>query len=105
MELERFIKDLSPELQEKARRCKNVDELIALSREEKVELSGEALAAIAGGKGSDPKNCGENPPCPKCGSNNVKYLGFDDHFSYFILHYKCLDCGHKWTERVGKPEP
>ena len=47
--VEDYIKDLSPELQEKARQCKNMDELMDLAGEEGVELSDEALANVSGG--------------------------------------------------------
>ena len=43
------IKDLTPELKEKAQNCKSVDEIIALAKEEGVDLSDEQLDAIAGG--------------------------------------------------------
>ena len=49
MNLEDYIKNLNPELQEKARACSSADELLALAKEAKVPLSDEALAAIAGG--------------------------------------------------------
>ena len=47
--LEKYIGDLSPELQEKARECKDMQELNALLAENDVELSEDALAAVAGG--------------------------------------------------------
>ena len=44
---ERYIGELSPELQEKARQCKNMQELNALLAENDVELSEDALEAVA----------------------------------------------------------
>ena len=41
--------DLAPELKEKARACKNGEELVALAQAEGVELSDEQLEAVAGG--------------------------------------------------------
>ena len=46
-----YIKDLSPELQEKAKACSNIDELMKLARENRVPLPDDALEAVAGGKG------------------------------------------------------
>ena len=46
---ERYIGELSPELQEKARQCKNMQELNALIAENDVELSDDALEAVSGG--------------------------------------------------------
>lgn len=43
------FKDISPELQERACACETVEEMVALAREEGVELSAEQLDAIAGG--------------------------------------------------------
>ncbi len=40
---------LTSEQQEKARACKTVDELVALAKEEGVELSDEQMEAMAGG--------------------------------------------------------
>ena len=53
MNLEDYIKNLSPELQEKARACGSAEELLALAKEAKVPLPDEALAAIAGGDDVD----------------------------------------------------
>ena len=47
--LEEYIKDLSPELQEKARACKTKDELLELAAENGLEIPEDALEAVAGG--------------------------------------------------------
>ena len=43
------LKDLSPELQSKARQCKTPEEILSLAQEEGYELSEEDLQAISGG--------------------------------------------------------
>ena len=43
------FEDLAPELQAKARECKDVNELIALAQAEGYELSDDELTAISGG--------------------------------------------------------
>ena len=48
-EFEKCISELSPELQEKARACKSMNELLELIAENDVELSEDALEAVAGG--------------------------------------------------------
>ena len=48
--IEEYIKDLSPELQEKARACTSIDELLKLAKDNNVPLPDEALEAVAGGK-------------------------------------------------------
>ena len=94
MKLEKFIRDLSPELQEKARRCVSTDDLSALAKAENVELSPEALAAIAGGK-SNPQNCMDYYTCKKCGSKNVT-TSIEDLGLLKRCHCRCCDCGYKW---------
>ena len=90
MNLEDYIKDLDPELQEKARACGSAEELLALAKDAGVPVPDEALAAIAGGNQQDPENC--KPlivKCPRCGSKNVK-LEMD------INEFECQDCGYFW---------
>ena len=88
MNLEDYIKDLSPELQEKARACGSVEELLALAKEAKVSLPDEVLAAIAGGDQPDPENCGL-VKCPKCHSKDVTV-------DMATNMYVCLHCGYEW---------
>ena len=73
-ELEKYIGELSPELQEKARHCKDMQELNALLAENDVELSEDALEAVAGGcsKTSAQYDRGDiirGAKCPECGSS------------------------------------
>ncbi len=52
--------ELSPELQVKARECATPEEMLALAREEGMELGDEQLEAVSGGWGDDlelPPNC------------------------------------------------
>lgn len=46
---ENYIKDLSPELQQKAKECKSKEELLKLLAENDVELPEEALEMVSGG--------------------------------------------------------
>jgi predicted RNA-binding Zn-ribbon protein involved in translation (DUF1610 family) len=82
-ELEKYIGELSPELQEKARQCKNRNELTRLIAENDVELSEDALAAVAGGGGCTNASLTHgqkvNLNCPECGN---------------ALYY----CDRTWTE-------
>ena len=66
MNLEDYIKDLDPDLQERVRACGSVEEQLALVKEAGATLPDEALAAIASDDGHDLANC-SNPKCPKCG--------------------------------------
>ena len=69
--LEEYIKDYSPELQEKARQCKTKDELMQLAAENDLEIPEEALEAVAGGYIIHR----EIVSCPKCGQEYPKDLG------------------------------
>ena len=90
MNLEDYIKNLTPDLQEKARACGSVNELLALAKEAKVPVPDDALEAIAGGDQSDLEKCRPKMPnCPACGSSNVVYEWLDYEFI-------CNDCGNRW---------
>ena len=102
VELEKYIKDLSPELQEKARKCKSVDELLALAKDEKIPLPDEALEAIAGGREGEDQSCGKEK-CPACGSKKTHVTSKQEVQMGWILHYKCGDCGHTWEKFVYYP--
>ena len=44
------FKDLTPEQQEKAKACKTAEDILALVREEGLELTDDELAAVSGGE-------------------------------------------------------
>ena len=56
---EKYIKDLDPELQEKARACKTKEELNAFIAENGLELPDEALELVSGG-GCKTSHCEHN---------------------------------------------
>ena len=71
-EFEKCISDLSPELQEKARTCKSMEEIYELIAENDVELSDAALEAVAGGCSQSSNIYNQGDPvstakCPSCG--------------------------------------
>ena len=71
--LEEYIKDLSPELQEKARACKTKDELLQLAADEDMEVPMDALEGVAGGCGD------EQLSCPYCGSTDISSEPVNGH--------------------------
>ena len=85
-----LLKGLTKEQIARVKACKNSDELLALAKEEGVELTDEQLAAISGGGAcSVISDIGDyiNPnDCPRCGSNNIKDKG---------TYYICQSCGYK----------
>ena len=54
---EKYLKDLDPELQEKARECKTKEELNAFIAENDLELPEDALELVAGGCGTSTERC------------------------------------------------
>lgn len=49
MNIEQYIKDMPPDLQEAARKCSSKEELMELAGNNDVELSMDALEAVSGG--------------------------------------------------------
>lgn len=82
--IEEYIKDLSPEMQAKAKACTNMDELLKLADENDIELPREALAQVAGGCG---KKEPEKPKCPNCRSENLSSVVVDGQ-----TKTKCNNC-------------
>ena len=95
MNLEDYIKDLPPELQEKARACGSIEELLALAKEAKVPMPDDALAAIAGGDDIDGGACTPDK-CPKCGHKEKPYWDEELPNRMTRHHFKCSKCGYKW---------
>ena len=88
--LEKYIGELSPEMQEKARECKDMQELNALLAENDVELSEDALQAGAGGcsGSSDVVAKGDlvNVYCPEC-DNQLRYWDMVYENDYITRFY------------------
>ena len=88
-----LLKGLTEEQIAKAKACKNSDELLALAKQEGIQLTDEQLAVVSGGGAcSVISDIGDkiNPfDCPKCGSNNVEKDG---------NKYTCKKCGHSWAD-------
>ena len=88
---EEYLKNLSPELQERARSIKTKEELYTFIADNGLELPNEALEFASGGCGN-PKQV-----CPQCGSTNIlreSYAGA----GYCIY---CGNCGYVLHEYVG----
>ena len=87
---EELFKGLSEEQIAKVRACKNHEELLALAKEEGIELTDEQLTAVTGGSCLpsfiDPFDC------PKCGSDDIDVDGRE---------YHCRKCGHVWTPNTN----
>ena len=81
---EELLKGLSEEQIAKVKACKNQEELLALAKEEGVELSEEQLTAVSGGACT-------TTSCPKCHSTNFGYFTYGGY-----EYHECRDCKHMW---------
>ena len=96
-DFEEYIKDLSPELQEKARACKTKDELMQLAAENDLEIPEEALEAVAGGCTSE--GCEHSfqeteriRMLPYMGSND-KHIMYNGKIVEYLITKVCSKCG------------
>ena len=79
--------DLTEEQKAKISACKGPEDLLALAKEEGVELTEEQLSQVAGGWET-------KLTCPKCGSNRVNLTQGDIHSAVMVRD--CLECGYRW---------
>lgn len=78
-----LLKGLTEEQIAKLHACKNQEEILAIAKEEGVELTPEQLEAVSGGCLAKEASM----PCPKCRSTDTQY---------FAGMYQCKKCGHVW---------
>ena len=78
---EELLKGLTEEQIAKVAACKNSEELLALAKEEGVELNDEQLEVVTGGV------CTSSTKCPKCG---CKIFNWDEN--YQVRNYYCARC-------------
>ena len=84
-----LLKGLSEKQIAKIKTCKSQDELLALAKEEGVELSEEQLSAVSGG------GCFSTNKCPNCGSDDYQKIEIEEKAGKRIF-YKCKKCGEMW---------
>lgn len=67
MSKQELLEGLTKEQKDKVQNCKNADELMALAKEEGIELTDEQLAVVAGGGCGVVKSCYICFTCYFCG--------------------------------------
>ena len=77
--------DLTDEQKAKMAACETPDEMLALAREEGIELTDEQLEQVEGGWGG-----GSQRTCPFCGSDDVMRDGD-------LMLYTCFNCGTQFA--------
>ena len=88
-----LLEGLTEEQIKRIKDCKNPDEIIALAKEEGIELTDEHLEVINGGSA-----CITTPTsCPKCGTSDIT-TDYGAGIGYLCV---CNQCGHKWKNLIG----
>lgn len=88
MSKQELLEGLTKEQKDKVQNCKNADELMALAKEEGIELTDEQLAVVAGG------GCGVVKSCPACGSEDVCLAPNRTGADCGKTFYYCRACQH-----------
>lgn len=85
-----LIQGLTEEQIAKAKACKNQEELLAVTKQEGIELNEEQLEAVNGG------GCTSKPKkkCPKYGSKRAGW----QKYPFMGCDCECDYCGYKWTK-------
>ena len=88
---EELLKGLSEEQIAKIKECKNTEEVLAIAKEEGIELTDEQLEAVSGGGCTK-----ETVHCRNCGSINLtkRAVGVAHRVSGY--RFTCNDCGAQW---------
>ena len=76
-----LLKGLTEEQIAKIKSCKNQEDLLALAKEEGIELTDEQLEAVSGG------NC-DSSACPDCGCRQTNWFDNGEYRKYY-----CARCG------------
>ena len=89
-------KGLTEKQVQRAKACKNQEELLKMAKEEGIELTDEQLEAVAGGCGT---HTNKDFVCPSCGNHGMRrsYSGMDSTCT-------CVACGYK-TDDIVKCDP
>ena len=89
-----LLKGLTDEQIAKLKTCQSQEEMLALAKEEGIELTDEQLEAVSGGICLVQEVGDTRKTCPECGSKNVITLA-----DQYLL---CNDCKHRWDLWLAK---
>ena len=92
---EELLKGLSEEQIAKVKACKNQEEVLALAKEEGIELNDEQLEAVSGGTCDDSLLV-----CSQCRYDLITMIerGTGKHEGYKLV--ECQRCHHRWWAEV-----
>ena len=87
---EELLKGLSEEQIAKIKACKNQEEILAIAKEEGIELTDEQLQAVSGG-------CGTRT-CSNCGSHDIEAVPYNNSITDWGFRNTCRSCGYVWLD-------
>ena len=91
-----LLKGLSEEQIAKVKACRSQESLLALAKEEGIELTEEQLEAVSGG------GCfSSSGKCGKCGSKDIKETYHNGGYSGEYYTCKCRKCGNTWNVYIN----
>ena len=89
-----YLKDLSPELQEKAKDIKTQEELLEFLSDNDIEIPEDALDAVSGGNGCGNSENSGAAPCAHQGAFELeRFIGPDDSTYGEYYSMQCNACG------------
>ena len=83
---EELLKGLSEEQIAKVKACKSQEEMLALAKQEGIELTDEQLEVVSGGS-----LLGYESACRKCNWTDL-HVNVMPHY----IAYRCYSCGYEW---------
>ncbi len=93
----KLLEGLTEEQIAKVKACKNQEEMLAVAKEEGIELSDEQLEAVSGGGA-----CSDTLKCVTCGSTNLKFEYTRVGPVFKDTYYTCNDCHEHFYRRGSK---
>lgn len=81
-----LLKGLIEEQIAKVKACKSQEEMLALAKQEGIELTDEQLEAVSGGSA-----CGYESTCRKCNCTDL-HVNVMPHY----IAYRCYSRGYEW---------
>ena len=90
-----LLKGLTEEQIAKVKACKNQEEIMAMAKQEGVQLTEEQLEAVNGGGCGSSDSSDSSKVCPHCGSKNTELSPNTKGKSVngiLVTYYKCRDC-------------
>ena len=98
-----YLEELSPELKDKVKGCKNTKELLQLAAHEGIELPDEVLGKVTGGEGEQVADCLQGQTasevqfcCPNCGSTDGSVYQKDSIIGQMYSRYASIPANTKY---------